>query len=293
MLQSFICSSTLSPAEILDFLINLRTRPDWINDYGVIFFGGIKKYMKWAIINIFHLAVLGQQILILRWTIVFSDTQADYVKSQKIGQSLCCLPVKHFLEGRILKLEGLTGREQSWGKSQLSILTIPYRAEPHLPTALSIITQSKCDTLTKPHSLTLDMLTSHIFSEKTQQTGSLGGLISNVTPQNWFANRRVPSTLSYGHSPGEEFSARLKHQPSETDTDFFHYGPTPLILSFFHIDSYTTKHFFFLSTSPNSYTRASLACTSHRCVMNLTHTVSTQDILIIPLSFSPSRSCPK
>lgn len=32
---------------------------------------------------------------------------------QSVSLSLCCLPVKHFLEGRVLKLEGLTGREQS------------------------------------------------------------------------------------------------------------------------------------------------------------------------------------
>lgn len=31
-----------------------------MNDYGVIIFGGIKKYMKQVIINIFQLAVLGQ-----------------------------------------------------------------------------------------------------------------------------------------------------------------------------------------------------------------------------------------
>lgn len=50
---------------------------------------------------------------------------------------------------------------------------------------------------------------------------------------------RVPSTLWGGNSEGEEFSARPKHQPSETDTEFFHYGSTPL---YTFLSSYRLLH---------------------------------------------------
>lgn len=130
--------------------------------------------------------------------------------------------------------------------------------------------------------------------KKNQPIGSLGGLIFTVTPQNWFANIRVPPALSCHHSGWGRVFCKAQTPVLRNRQIFFIMDPAPpFILSFFHIDSYTTRLFFFLSTSPNSYERASLACTSHRCVMNLTCTVSTQDILIIPLSFPPSQSHPK